>query len=92
MPYVVVNREDSVLSRESPDALLSWIDAGVSRATDYRYAITFETNAGAVKCAGIYGGVAVPTSAVGRSDDTGYGVERDGGACVAIWRRVNDTV
>lgn len=58
MPYIVVNRENAVLSRVSSDALLSWIDIGVSRATDYRYAITFDTYSGALKCAGMQGGAA----------------------------------
>lgn len=56
MPYIVVNHEQSVLSRASPNALLSWIDLGVSRATDYRYAIIFETFSGADKCAKMQGG------------------------------------
>ena len=55
MPYIVV-RNESVLSRESPNALLSWIDLGVSRATEYRYAVLFETCSGALKCAGMQGG------------------------------------
>ena len=55
MPYIVVNRE-AVLSRASPDAVLTWIDLGVSRATDYRYAITFDTFQGASKCARMQGG------------------------------------
>ncbi len=58
--YVVVNRDNSVLSRASPDALLTWIDAGVSVGTDYRYAITFETYAGAAKCAAMQGGIPRP--------------------------------
>ncbi len=69
MPYIVVRNDGptghsgpeaprSVLSRVSPDALLSWVDIGVSRATDYRYAVLFETCSGALKCAGIYGGEA----------------------------------
>ena len=82
MPYVVVNRENAVLSRASPDALLSWIDAGVARATDYRYAVLFETSSGARKCAGIYGGdielVETPPE-VGRSRDPAGGVGDCGG-------------
>ncbi len=54
--YIVVNRDNSVLSRTSPDALLTWIDAGVTVGTDYRYAVMFETYAGALKCAGMQGG------------------------------------
>ena len=56
MPYIVVRRDELVLSRTEDRALLSWIDIGVSRATDYRYAITFETHEGALKCAGMQGG------------------------------------
>ncbi len=57
MPYIVVRKNDeSVLSRASPDALLTWLDVGVSRATDFRYAITFETFAGAARCASMQGG------------------------------------
>jgi hypothetical protein len=56
MPYIVVKNDESVLSRVSPDALLSWIDLGVSRATEYRYAVLFETCSGALKCAGMQGG------------------------------------
>ena len=67
MPYVVVNREQSVLSRVSPDALLSWVDVGVSRATDFRYAITFETLYGATMCAGMQGGEAKRVSDLGGS-------------------------
>ena len=58
MPYIVVRNEQSVLSRVSPDALLSWLGGGVSKATDYRYAITFETFSGADKCARMQGGTA----------------------------------
>ncbi len=65
MKYVVVNRENALLSRVSPDALLSWVDVGVSRATDFRYAITFETLAGACKCAQMQGGEAKRVSDLG---------------------------
>jgi hypothetical protein len=59
MPYIVVKNENAVLSRVSPNALLSWVDIGVSRATDYRYAITFETWNGAWKCSRMQGGYPV---------------------------------
>ncbi len=60
MHYIIVrNHDQSVLSRTSPDALLTWIDAGVSVGTDYRYAVTFETYAGAEKCAAMQGGIPV---------------------------------
>ncbi len=50
MPYIVVRKNDeSVLSRTSPDALLTW-----ERGT--RDAITFETYSGASKCAQMQGG------------------------------------
>ncbi len=92
MPYIVVRNDGptghsgpeaprSVLSRVSPDALLSWIDLGVSRATDYRYAITFETLYGASKCADMQGGRAAHTTDVGRGDDTARGVGAGGNAC-----------
>jgi len=54
--YTVVRCDGSVLSRTSPDALLSWVDEGVTRATDFRYAIIFSTYRGALKCAGMQGG------------------------------------
>lgn len=47
--YIVVNRECLVLSRTSPDALLTWERLSAS-------AITFETHAGALKCADMQGG------------------------------------
>ncbi len=56
MPYIVTNRDERVLSRETPYALLSWLESGVSRCTDYRYAIVFETFHGASKCARMQGG------------------------------------
>ena len=86
MPYIVVNRE-AVLSRASPDAVLTWIDLGVSRATDYRYAITFETEAGARMCARMQGGSAhrigdwddSQVAVVGGVDDTAYRVAHNWG-------------
>lgn len=83
MPYVVVNREGSVLSRASPDALLSWIDLGVSRATDFRYAVLFETSSGAFKCAGIYDGRVMWVAAVGSRGNSAPGVGIGGVDCVA---------
>lgn len=59
MPYIVVKHEESVLSRVSPNATLSWIDIGVSRCTEYRYAVTFETFRGADGCARMQGGKAL---------------------------------
>ena len=83
MPYVVVNREGSVLSHASPDALLSWIDAGVARATDFRYAITFETLYGATMCAGMQGGSATRIADLAGSVGASRGVGDCGDAGVA---------
>lgn len=83
MTYVVVNRENALLSRVSPDALLSWVDVGVSRATDFRYAVTFETLYGATMCAGMQGGEAVHTSDLARSVGASRGVGDCGDAGVA---------
>ncbi len=52
MPYIVVNREGLVLSRMAPNALLTWERSA-------HHAITFETYSGALKCAGMQGGVPV---------------------------------
>ncbi len=50
MPYIVVrNNDKSVLSRTSPDALLTW-------EQHPHYAVTFETYSGASKCAQMQGG------------------------------------
>ena len=91
MPYIVVKNEQSVLSRVSPNALLSWIDAGVSRATEYRYAVLFETCSGALKCAGMQGGEVRRVSGPGgcpvwvadvaRGDGAARGVVPSGGDC-----------
>jgi hypothetical protein len=102
MPYIVVRNDGptghsgpeaprSVLSRVSPDALLSWVDLGVSRATDYRYAITFETLYGALRCAEMQGGEVRRVSGpggcphwvtdVGRGDGAACGVGDGGNAC-----------
>lgn len=57
MPYIVVRNEDgTVLSRASPNALLTWESLRDAGATDYRRAITFETHEGALMCAGMQGG------------------------------------
>ncbi len=58
MPYIVINANERVLSRETPYSLLSWLEGGVSAATDYRYAVVFETFQGASKCATMYDGLA----------------------------------
>lgn len=76
--YIVV-RNDAVLSRTSKDALLSWLDAGVSHATDFRYAITFDTFSGAHKCAGMQGGTALPLDIVVGSYPAGGRVGPGGG-------------
>ncbi len=70
MPYIVINANERLLSRETPYGLLSWLEGGVSRATDYRYAIVFETFQGASKCATMYGGLP-------------YRIESPASACVA---------
>ncbi len=92
MPYIVVRNDGptghsgpeaprSVLSRVSPSALLSWVDIGVSRATEYRYAVVFETHYGALRCAEMQGGCPHWVTDVGRGDGAGGGVVPSGGAC-----------
>lgn len=63
--YAVVRYDGSTLSRTSPTALLSWVDEGVTRATEYRYAVTFATYRGAAKCAAMQGGLARRVSWIG---------------------------
>ncbi len=90
MPYIVVKANESVLSRVSPDALLSWIDLGVSRATDYRYAVLFETCPGALKCAGMQGGEVRRVSGPGGCPHWVTDVVRgDGAACGVGDRRID---
>jgi hypothetical protein len=96
VPYIVVNCDGpaghsgpaaprSVLSRVSPDALLSWVDLGVSRATDYRYAVLFEKCSGALKCAGMQGGEVRRVSGQGGSPYWVADVARgDGAACGVV--------
>ena len=53
--HAIIRNDESVLSRVEPRGPLVWLDYGVSVATDWRYAITFETRSGADKCAGMHG-------------------------------------
>lgn len=55
MPYIVVKNEDAVLSRVSPDALLTW-EPWKGSGSPPVGAITFETFSGADKCARMQGG------------------------------------
>lgn len=84
MPYIVVRRDGAVLSRTSPNALLTW-----ERGT--RAAVTFETSSGATKCAEMQGGSVVyqaaeggcqvsgPSTARGVRRGLGHWVDDDGG-------------
>ncbi len=49
MPYIVVNHDKLILSRTSPNALLSW-------EPTLDHAIEFETAQGALRCADMQGG------------------------------------
>lgn len=56
MPYIVVRDDEHVLCRPSPGGLPQWLTLALSEATEHRYALTFETHEGALKCAGMQGG------------------------------------
>ena len=58
MPYIVVKREQSVLSRVEPNALLTW-EPFQGSGSPPPGAITFETFSGADKCARMQGGEAL---------------------------------
>lgn len=76
--YIVVRNDEDVLSRPTPNGELVWLSLGVTRATEYRYAVTFETARGAGKCAYMYGGLAA------LADQGAAGVARGGGSGAGV--------
>lgn len=49
--YAVIRNDESVLSQTRPGAPCTWLDYGVTLATDWRYAVLFDTRRGAEKSA-----------------------------------------
>lgn len=55
MTHAIIRNDTEVLSRVEPRGPLVWLDYGVSLATEWRYAITFDRREAARKCAGMHG-------------------------------------